>query len=41
MLNFYSADNDLAEDFEMQRIEKWQTIIKNALPDKIISRMAS
>ena len=41
MLNFYSTDNDLAEDFEMQRIEKWHTIIKNALPDKIISRMAS
>lgn len=30
MLNFYDMDNSFAEDYEMQRAEKWNTVINEA-----------
>jgi hypothetical protein len=41
IVSFYNTDDDLLEDFEMQRIEKWQEIIKKALPEKTINKLAS
>lgn len=40
-LNFFNVDNDLTEDFEMQRIEKWHTLILDAHPHVQIAKMAS
>jgi len=31
IINFFNLDEDLIQDFDVQRIEKWQQLIKNAL----------
>ncbi|CAH8282699.1 hypothetical protein EV196_101551 [Mariniflexile fucanivorans] len=31
IVSFFDVDDDLTEDFELQRIEKWQALIKNAI----------
>ena len=31
LLNFYDAENTYAEDYEMQRAEKWNTVINEAI----------
>ncbi|WP_157757652.1 hypothetical protein [Pseudalgibacter alginicilyticus] len=41
IINFFNIDNDLTEDFELQRIEKWQALINKAITEPQIARMAS
>ncbi|WP_111307833.1 hypothetical protein [Confluentibacter sediminis] len=41
IINFFNVDDDLNEDFEWQRIEKWQQLIKASIPQQIISKIAS
>ncbi|WP_308991593.1 hypothetical protein QLS71_006135 [Mariniflexile litorale] len=41
ILNFFNIDDDLSEDFELQRIEKWHTLIKSAISEPLIVKMAS
>ncbi|MGZ0015824.1 hypothetical protein [Yeosuana sp. AK3] len=41
IINFFNLDNDLSEDFETQRIEKWHTLIKNAIAESQLVKMAS
>lgn len=38
---FFDIDEDLTEDFELQRIEKWHELIKNALNNTNTMKMAS
>lgn len=40
-INFFNIDDDLREDFEMPRIEKWQQLVKSALTDQSANKMAS
>lgn len=41
-INFFNIDDDLREDFEMPRIEKWHQLIKDALADQVEkNKMAS
>jgi hypothetical protein len=32
LLNFYDADQEPRQDFELQRIEKWKTILNGYIP---------
>ena len=41
LIAFFDVDDDLTEDFELQRIEKWQALIKNAITEPQIVKMAS
>lgn len=41
VINFFDIDEDLAEDFEIQRIEKWQALVKNAIPQPQAVKIAS
>lgn len=41
ILPFFNIDEDLSEDFELQRIENWQAIIKKAISEPEIVKMAS
>jgi hypothetical protein len=41
IVNFFNIDDDLSEDFELQRIEKWQKTISNALTKKSVVKLAS
>ena len=38
---FFYIDDDLSEDFEMQRIEKWNSLILNAIKSQSVSKIAS
>ncbi|WP_372755943.1 hypothetical protein [Mariniflexile sp.] len=38
---FFEIDEDLSEDFELQRVEKWHTLIKNALTVQPNLKLAS
>lgn len=40
-INFFNIDEDLREDFEMPRIEKWQQLVKSALTEQSVNKMAS
>lgn len=41
IINFFNIDDDLSEDFELQRIEKWQALIKNAIVEPQQVKIAS
>ncbi|MFG6685458.1 hypothetical protein ACGK9U_02660 [Mariniflexile sp. HNIBRBA6329] len=41
IINFFDIDEDFSEDFELQRIEKWHELIKNAISSPQIVKMAS
>ena len=41
ILPFFNIDDDLSEDFELQRVENWQAFIKKAITEPEIVRMAS
>ncbi|PKQ45646.1 hypothetical protein [Confluentibacter flavum] len=41
LINFFNIDNDLSEDFELQRIENWHAHIKNAIVEPQQVRIAS
>lgn len=41
IITFFNVDDDLSEDFELQRIEKWQALIKNTISEPQITKMAS
>ena len=41
IINFFNIDDDLTEDLELQRIEKWQKTILNALTVKPFVKLAS
>ena len=41
LLNFFNIDDDLSEDFEVQRIEKWHQLILTALPKESKIKLAS
>lgn len=41
IIPFFNIDDDLSEDFELQRIEKWQTLVKNAITEPQMVKMAS
>ena len=41
LVNFFNIDDDLSEDFEVQRIEKWHQLILNALPKESKIKLAS
>jgi hypothetical protein len=40
-INFFNIDEDLREDFELPRIEKWHQLIKDALAEQVENKMAS
>jgi uncharacterized membrane protein len=40
-INFYNVDDDLSEDLEIQRIEKWHKVILNTIPFQNIIKIAS
>jgi len=41
IINFFNLDQDIREDFESPRIEKWHQIIKSALTDQPVDKMVS
>ena len=41
IINFFNVDADLIEDFELQRIEKWQKLITDAVSEQRLLKMAS
>ena len=41
IINFFNLDEDLSEDYELKRVEKWQQIIKTSLPEQVIIKKAS
>lgn len=41
VINFFNLDEDLIQDFELPRIEKWQQLIKDALTDQTANKLAS
>lgn len=41
IIHFFNIDDDLSEDFELQRIENWQALIKNAIVVPQQVKMAS
>ncbi|WP_100610370.1 hypothetical protein [Confluentibacter lentus] len=41
IINFFNIDDDLSEDFELQRIENWQSLIKKAIVEPHMVKMAS
>lgn len=41
LLTFFNIDDDLSEDFEMPRIEKWQKLITNSITPNRTSKLAS
>ena len=41
IINFFNLDEDLSEDYELKRVEKWQQIIKMSLPEQAIIKKAS
>lgn len=40
-INFFNIDDDLSEDFEWQRIEKWQQLVRASLTEENINKIAS
>ena len=38
---FFNIDDDLIEDFELQRIEKWHNLILKAIPSQAVLKIAS
>ncbi|MGK0253322.1 MAG: hypothetical protein ACI9OE_000790 [Mariniflexile sp.] len=40
-INFYNVDDDLSEDFELQRIEKWHKLITSLIPEQQVIKKAS
>tara|TARA_R110002049_G_scaffold285400_1_gene466282 strand:- start:28285 stop:28785 length:501 start_codon:yes stop_codon:yes gene_type:complete len=40
-INFFNIDDDLTEDLELQRIEKWHALVKNSIPEQQVVKMAS
>lgn len=40
-INFFNVDDDLSEDFEWQRIEKWQQLVKASLTEQATDKIAS
>jgi hypothetical protein len=41
IIKFFNIDDDLSEELELQRIEKWCTLIKNAIPEQPMVKIAS
>lgn len=41
IVSFFDIDEDLIEDFELQRIEKWQALIKAGITEQHAIKMAS
>jgi len=41
IINFFNLDEDLSEDYELKRVEKWQQIIKMSLPEQVMIKKAS
>ncbi len=41
IINFFNLDDDLSEDYEIKRIEKWHQIIKTSIPEQITVKKAS
>lgn len=41
IIAFFNLDEDLIQDFELQRIEKWQQLIKNAIVEPQQVKIAS
>ena len=41
IIPFFNVDDDLSEDFELQRIEKWHALIKNTISEPQMAKMAS
>jgi len=41
IINFFNLDEDLSEDYELKRVEKWQQIIKTSLPEQVMIKKAS
>jgi len=41
IINFFNLDDDLSEDYELKRVEKWQQIIKTSLPEQVMIKKAS
>lgn len=41
VINFFNLDEDLIQDFDLQRIEKWQQLIKASLTDQVANKVAS
>ncbi|MBP0905618.1 hypothetical protein ACFSKN_10455 [Mariniflexile gromovii] len=41
IIKFFNVDDDLAEDFELQRIEKWHSLISDAIALKPNLKLAS
>ena len=41
IINFFNLDEDLNEDYELQRIEKWHKLIFNAIPKQRLIKEAS
>lgn len=41
IINFFNLDEDLSEDYELQRIEKWHKLIFNAIPKQRLIKEAS
>ncbi|HEY5686686.1 MAG TPA: hypothetical protein VIS27_00090 [Yeosuana sp.] len=41
IINFFNLDEDLSEDYELQRIEKWRQIIKTSITEQVIIKKAS
>lgn len=40
-ISFFNIDEDLSEDFEIQRIEKWHKLILNAISKQSVTKLAS
>jgi len=41
VITFYNEIDNSTEDYEIERIEKWNELIKNAIPEQTITRLAS
>lgn len=41
IINFFNLDEDLGEDYELQRAEKWHKLIFNAIPKQRLIKEAS
>ncbi|MFI0429829.1 hypothetical protein [Mariniflexile sp. HMF6888] len=41
IITFFNIDDDLNEDFELQRIEKWHVLIKKAISEPQMAKIAS
>lgn len=41
IIAFFNLDEDLIQDFDLQRIEKWQQLIKSSLIEQMAAKLAS